>query len=369
MAINKTEAGTYVVDFRDQNGKRIRKTFPTYKRASDYDKEVIAQVSRGDFILPSKDTVKDIAEKWHARKKAAGTYRFSTLQNWRTHIDKYIVPLLGDLPIQQVGIEAVESAAAEWARMTSVNTANKTLTTLTAIFKLAQRYGPIQGRANVAELAERLKVSNEENEDEEVRPEQVYSEEELQELVGATAPGSLERALVMVPALTGFRIGEVLGLTWPAVDFKGNKIHVRLNLVDESKEKGGRQLRAPKSKSSRRSLDLPQELAHELKLWKLKCPRSEHDLVFATIEGKPLHRKAAMQIMDSAIEVAEVKRLTLHKLRHTFASLLLSRGVAIPKVSNLLGHRDSVITPEDLCAFCAGQKKRRARIGGKHSVV
>jgi hypothetical protein len=63
MAINKTAAGTFVVDFRDQNGKRIRKTFPTYKRASDYDKEVIAQVSRGDFILPSKDTVKDIAEK------------------------------------------------------------------------------------------------------------------------------------------------------------------------------------------------------------------------------------------------------------------------------------------------------------------
>jgi integrase len=107
-----------------------------------------------------------------------------------------------------------------------------------AIFKLAQRYGPIQGRANVAELAERLKVSNEENEDEEVRPEQGYSEEELQRLVEATAPGTLERVLVMLPALTGFRIGEVLGLTWPAVDFKASKIHVRLNLVDESKEKG-----------------------------------------------------------------------------------------------------------------------------------
>ena len=100
--------------------------------------------------------------------------------------------------------------------MTSVNTANKTLTTLTAIFKLAQRYGPIQGRANVAELAERLKVSNEEDEDEEVRPEQVYSEEELRTLLRATAPGSLERAMVMVPALTGLRIGEVLGLTCPA---------------------------------------------------------------------------------------------------------------------------------------------------------
>jgi integrase len=356
MAINKTEAGTYVVDFRDQSGKRIRKTFPTYKRASDYDKEVVAQVSRGDFLLPSKDTVKDIAEKWHARKQDAGTYAFSTLGNWRTHIDKYIVPVLGELQIQQVGVEAVEDAASEWAQMTSVNTANKTLTTLTAIFKLAQRYGPIQGRANVAELAERLKVSNEENEDEEVRPDEVYSEEELQKLIGATTAGSLERVLVMTPALTGLRIGEVLGLTWPAVDLKTNKLHIRLSLVDADKNNGGRQLRRPKSKSSRRSLDLPQELAHELKVWKLKCPRSEQDLVFATIEGKPLHRKGAMQIMDRAINTAGIKRLTLHKLRHTFASLLLSRGVAIPKVSNLLGHRDSVITLKVYAHFVRDKK-------------
>jgi integrase len=194
------------------------------------------------------------------------------------------------------------------------------------------------------ELAERLKVSNEENEDEEIRPEEVYSPEELQKLINATAPGSLERALVMVPALTGLRIGEVLGLTWPAVDLKANKLHVRLNLVDSGKKNGGRQLRAPKSKKSRRMLDLPQELAHELRFWKLKCPPSESGLVFATLEGKPLHRKAAGKILDAAITAAEVKRLTLHKLRHTFASLLIARSVPIPKVSNLLGHRDPVIT-------------------------
>jgi len=46
-----------------------------------------------------------------------------------------------------------------------------------------------------------------------VRPDEVYSEEELQRVIGATKAGSLERVLVMMPALTGFRNGEVLGLT------------------------------------------------------------------------------------------------------------------------------------------------------------
>ena len=115
---------------------------------------MITQVSKGDFVAPSATIVKDIADKWHKRKQDAGSYRFATLGNWRPHIDKYIAPVLGDFKIHEVGIEAVESAAARWTVMTSVNTANKVLTTLTAIFKLAQHYGPLQQKANVAELAE-----------------------------------------------------------------------------------------------------------------------------------------------------------------------------------------------------------------------
>ncbi len=240
--------------------------------------------------------------------------------------------------------------------MTSANTANKVLTTLAAVFKLAQRYGPLQGKANAAELAERFKISSDDEKDDHVTPECVYSQDELKKLIMATAPGSLERVLVMVPALTGLRIGEVLALQWSAVDLKANKLHVRTNLVDVGKANGGRALRTPKSVSSRRALDLPQELAKELKVWKLKCPPSEQDLVFATVEGKPLHRKLASQILDAAITAAEVKRLTLHKLRHTFASLLLSRNIPITKVSRLLGHRDPVITLKVYAHFIEDKK-------------
>ncbi len=106
MAINKTAAGTYCVDFRDQHGKRIRKTFDTLKDARAYDKQSLGDISKGDFVAPSDVTVKDIAEAWHKRKVDAAGYRPATLQNWRTHIDRYIVPSLGELPVQCCGIEA-----------------------------------------------------------------------------------------------------------------------------------------------------------------------------------------------------------------------------------------------------------------------
>ena len=54
--------------------------------------------------------------------------------------------MLGEIQIQRVGVETVQSAAAEVVTMTSVNKANTVLTAPTATFKLAQPYGPIEQR-------------------------------------------------------------------------------------------------------------------------------------------------------------------------------------------------------------------------------
>jgi len=156
------------------------------------------------------------------------------------------------------------------------------------------------------------------------------------ELIGATEPGSLERVLVMVPVLTGLRIGEVLGLTWDAVDLKAGVISVRRSLVVDHEL--GFVLKAPKSASSQRTLDMPRELGHELKLWRFKCPPNEQDLILPSRLGKFIQRKVAGNIFDAIIDRAGIRRLTFHKLRHTFASLLLSKGRDIAEVSRLLGH-------------------------------
>ena len=166
---------------------------------------------------------------------------------------------------------------------------------------------------------------------------------EIKKLIEATESGSRDRLMLMVPALTGLRIGEVLGLTWPVVDLKVGKLEVRLNLADTDKGQP-LTLQPPKTKSSRRTVPLPPELTRELKIWKLKCPKSDLDFVFAREDGLPYHRKAASVTLDRAISTAEIKRLTPHGLRHTFASLLLADGVPVPEVSALLGHKNSYVT-------------------------
>src|SRR5215813_9056859 len=129
MAINKTKSGTFRVDFRDQTGRRLRKTFDTLKAAREYDRISKGIISKNDFVAPSAVTLRHEAESWYDEKKDAGTYRYSTLQAWRLHLDKHILPSLGDLRIQQCTVEHIEKAAAIWAKTTSPTTANKMLTT------------------------------------------------------------------------------------------------------------------------------------------------------------------------------------------------------------------------------------------------
>jgi integrase len=253
------------------------------------------------------------------------------------------------MKVQDVGPEAIERAAAQWSERVSPKTCNKILTTLTAVFSLAKRYKLTKD--NPAQEAERSKVRTEEEEGFEITPDQVYSRDEVGRLIQATEAGTVQRPFVMTLALIGLRIREALALSWEAVDLKAGTLRVDYTLADSPKGQEP-MFQPPKTKSSRRIIQIPDELLHELKLWKLRCPKSERGLVFATEEGKPLHRKSASKMLDAAIEKAnegadekaKIKRLTPHGLRHTFASLLLADRTAVTEVSHLLGHKDSYVT-------------------------
>jgi integrase len=101
----------------------------------------------------------------------------------------------------------------------------------------------------------------------------------------------------------------------------------------------------PKSKHGVREIPLPAELVQALKRWKLSCPISKWDLVFPKKDGSPHDRSTILRSgLYPAIRRAEVKKLDMHALRHTFASLLLSEGTPITEVSSYLGHADPQIT-------------------------
>ncbi len=143
--------------------------------------------------------------------------------------------------------------------------------------------------------------------------------------------------------MTGMREGEILGLQWGDVDWTNNQILVRRTLT---RTKDGWKFYEPKTKNSRRRIDVDPILLLELKKWKLLQPTSvPTDLVFASPSGQPLHRSTLYkQGFLPALRRTGLPRIRFHDLRHTYASLLIDQGEHPKYIQMQMGHSSIKVT-------------------------
>lgn len=124
---------------------------------------------------------------------------------------------------------------------------------------------------------------------------------------------------------TGMRLGELLALQWGDMDFSGRFIEVQRNLVS------GR-VTTPKNTLRRRvdmSVQLPETFErHHLaaKTAALKSGKPGPPWVFTNRAGEPLDGdNLRRRVLFPALTKAKLRQVRLHDLRHTYASLLISR--------------------------------------------
>ncbi len=145
---------------------------------------------------------------------------------------------------------------------------------------------------------------------------------------------------------TGLRPSEALGLQWSDVDLKKGVIHVRHSL---DKTSSGWRLKDPKTKASRRTIPLTQNVAEILREHRKAQleerlrhgnPDMEWDLVFTTLNGKPvdLHNLRSRHFQPILKAAGLPSDIVLYDLRHTCATLLLLAGENPKIVSERLGH-------------------------------
>jgi integrase len=163
--------------------------------------------------------------------------------------------------------------------------------------------------------------------------------------------GDRLEALYVLAINTGLRQGELLGLKWDDVDLEDGSLQVRRTLTVT---KNGPVLTTPKTTSSRRSVKLTSKAIEALKhhldrqlgeidrvgsLW------SENGLIFASEMGEPLNRhNLTRRSFKPLLMRAELPQIRFHDLRHTCATLLLTRNVNPKIVSEMLGHSTIAIT-------------------------
>jgi integrase len=146
----------------------------------------------------------------------------------------------------------------------------------------------------------------------------------------AESRGDRLEALYVLAVTTGMRIGEIFGLKWSDVDLEAGTVQVRRTVAADGA------INPPKTSSSRRTIRLSKLALRAL----IRHPRTA-EWVFASAAGTPIgicnfHKNSWQPLLKRA----GLPHARVHVLRHTAATLLLSRGVPIKVVSEMLGHAD-----------------------------
>lgn len=190
----------------------------------------------------------------------------------------------------------------------------------------------------------------------------VYSVEQVQKLLNAVKNEDLY-PVIYLAANFGLRLSEILGLEWSAVNLEAKSFVIRKTVSEVTKEVIAERT---KTTSSHRTLPIPdccipffQELKRKQRLERVAMgpEYNLNDWVCKRKDGKPFHSKFVTHKFPKLLKKYNLERITFHELRHTFASLLIARGVPLKLVSDLLGHSGIAITADIYGHICMDEKR------------
>jgi integrase len=268
-------------------------------------------------------------------------------------------PAIGAKRLDQLKVNDVEAMLTAMAKAGAARASlSRHRSTLRRALRWAQRREWVA--RNVAELAELPSGAKP------PRPVRILTLDEARALLDAaksrtvkvprtgrteTHPRRLE-ALWVVSLSLGLRPGEVLGLTWPAVDLDEGLVHVRTSMKYERGEAVALgEVKTGNMGRGRRSLALPPlaldalcrhhrtQLEERLAMG-ARWPAEWRDLVFVSEAGTPLGASNLRRELNEMAATAGVGKVTRYDLRHSAATLMAAAGMRLEDIADTLGHED-----------------------------
>lgn len=379
--------------------QRIRKSgFESEDEAWEKMAEAQAQFREGRLSKPSKRTVRDFFEEWFPKmRNSVGSA--TTANNYETLARAYVIPIIGAKRLQDVNVVTVatlyeyllnsgrrkrdtNSEMFEvWREVTSRgeaisarNLARKVGVTHDAAYKAIRRYQAgrypaetpkglskktvhsvhIMLRSAFADAvtwkyAARNPVAEVKAPPLERRGHKTWTPTELRRFVTGVQSERLY-AMWLLLATTGMRRSELAGLRLDGLDLDNGALSVRTTrVVTNGKVRQG----FGKSRRSRRRLSLDAATIAALRrhVAMVEAERREwgeayqdHGLIFCWEDGKPIYPDTITEWLARLSDRLGLPYLTLHQLRHTYATTALRAGVHPKIVSARLGHATVAFT-------------------------
>jgi integrase len=149
--------------------------------------------------------------------------------------------------------------------------------------------------------------------------------------------------ILLCAVRTGLRLGELIGLQWGDVDFRGSFLEVRRSVVlsQETTTKSHKIRRVDMSPQLKGVL---QELKEVRQLEAMNKGQALHSLVFLSPAGCLWDDRNLRRGYYRCLEVAGIRQVRFHDLRHTYASLLIEQGATPKYIQEQMGHSSIQVT-------------------------
>lgn len=314
------KTGKWLIQYRytDWQGKRRKSTkrgFATKREAEEWLRKFLI-TQKADFDMKFEDFWKMYCADMETR------LREHTMRTKKYIVELKILPYFGDKRVNAITAADIRQWQNELIKMGYSPTYLKTINNqLSAIFNYAVRYYDL--KSNPCAKAGSMGKSKAEEMD-------FWTVEEFRKFIDSVMNKRLSYMAFMTLYWTGMRLGELLALNPKDVDLEKGTIS-----ITKSYQRLGKKdvITPPKTPKSKRVITIPEFLAADIKdymdsLYDLQ----ENDRLF------PITKYYLEHEMQREIKESGVKRIRVHDLRHSHASMLIELGFSPLEIANRLGH-------------------------------
>jgi integrase len=304
-------------------------------------RELARTAAAGVSLAGGRQTMQEYLERW-IDDVAASRVRSTTLRGYGQVVRVHVVPAIGGVRLDKLtGQDLARLYADRLAAGRSARTVELIHAVLHSALRQAVRWDLIARNPADAVSPPRPRRP-------EIRP---LTAQQARSLLAAAAGDELLEPLLGLALATGMRQGELLGLTWAAVDLTAGRLEVRASLV---RRPGSWSLEEPKSGRSRRSIRLSPSAVATARAHRARQAAArllvgtdweDNDLLFTDAWGRPLDgRHVTSRTFRGLLRRAGLPPIRFHDLRHTYATLQLAAGTHPKLVQEVLGHSTIALT-------------------------